>query len=190
MQAKKSSGKTENLSLRLDPKTKFILDFVSRINGQTITTIVERAIRASCDQIELPGSVPEGDFAVSFNWKHFWDPHEGVRTLKLLANPAYPTSFDEDELKGFIEAHRQFFYVAGRSRTPNSSMVHVLWPKIDEYRRIWLEEREKDYWAAGIAMTADLTAANVEPPHWPPAPNPSPKPTARRVGQIEDEIPF
>jgi hypothetical protein len=188
MQAKKSPGKTENLSLRLDPKTKFTLDFVSRINGQTITAIVERAIRASCDQVELSGSVKEGDFSVSFNWKHFWDPHDGVRTLKLFANPAYPTSFDEDELKSFVEAHKQFFYITGRLRTPNSSMVHVLWPKIEEYHRIWVEEREKDYWAAGHVMAADLHAANVERPEWPP--RPTPKPTAQGRGQMDDEIPF
>jgi hypothetical protein len=188
MLTKKSSGKTENLSLRLAPKTKFILDFVSRINGQTITTIVERAIRASCDQVELPGSVQEGDFAVSLNWKRFWDPHDGIRTLKLLANPAYPTTFDEDELKAFVESHKHFFYVAGRSRTPNGSMVHILWPKIEEYRRIWLAEREKDYWAAGHVMAADLSAANVEPPDWPP--RPTPHPAAQGRAQIEDEIPF
>ena len=41
MPPKKERGtKTETLSLRLDPKTKFILEFVARINGQTLTTVI------------------------------------------------------------------------------------------------------------------------------------------------------
>jgi hypothetical protein len=37
-------AKTETLSLRLDPKTKFMLDFLARVQGQSITTVVERAV--------------------------------------------------------------------------------------------------------------------------------------------------
>ncbi len=187
MQAKKERGtKTETLSLRLDPKTKFILEFASRINGQTITTIVERAIRASCDEVQINDG-NENDFAEIRNWKDFWDPDEGIRTLKLLASRNYPTTYDEDELKSFTEAHRDFFFYTGK-RIPNSPLVQVLWPKIENYRRIWLEQRDKDYWAAGNAMVADLTSAKVKPPSWPPTPLP-PSPPLRRVG-VEDEIPF
>ncbi len=78
------------LSLRLDPKTKFILEFVSRINGQTITTIVERAIRSSTDDIRLPS---ERDFESGPNWQHFWDPHEGVRTPKAAGLLNLPNHF-------------------------------------------------------------------------------------------------
>jgi hypothetical protein len=69
---KKDRGtKTQTLSLRLDPKTKFTLEFVARIKGQTLTTIVERAIRESCDQVTIGR-----DFGneKSFNWQSFWAP--------------------------------------------------------------------------------------------------------------------
>lgn len=184
MQAKKERGtKTETLSLRLDPKTKFILEFASWINGQTITTIVERAIRASCDEVQINDGA-ENDFAEIRNWTDFWDPDEGIRTLKLLASRNYPSTYYEDELKSFTEAHKAFFYTG--ERIPNSPLVQVLWPKIEDYRRIWLEQRDKDYWAAGNAMVADLISAKVNPPSWPPSP---PSLPLRRVG-VEDEIPF
>ena len=166
MKSQKDRGtKTEALSLRLDPKTKFILEFVSRINGQKITTIVERAIRGSCDEVRIEGE--ENDFQGP-NWKHFWDPDEGVRTLKLLAFPDYPTTYDEDELKSFTEVHKPFFYLQEfGGQTPDRSLVQILWPKIEEYRKIWRDQLDKDYWAAGNAMAADLKAAKIKPPAWP-----------------------
>src|SRR6185312_3703007 len=76
MALKKDRGsKTQTLSLRLDPKTKFTLEFVARIRGQTLTTIVERAIRESCDKVMIENF--EGD---ELNWLNFWDPEEGMRT--------------------------------------------------------------------------------------------------------------
>jgi hypothetical protein len=190
MLAKKDRGaKTESLSLRLDPKTRFILEFASRINGQTITTLVERAIRASCDKVRLSSDFGrEGP-----NWQDFWDPDEGVRTLMLLTSSDYPSSFDEDELKVFTEAHKVFFYLPGEGApTPNRSFVKVLWPKIDEYRGIWRDQLDKDYWAAGNTMVADLSSAKIKPPVWPPNPDPprsaSPRQSVR--GDMDDEISF
>jgi uncharacterized protein (DUF1778 family) len=163
MPPKKDRGsKTETLSLRLDPKTKFILEFVARINGQTLTTIVERAIRASCDQVKI-----ETMFGVTQNWQHFWDPEEGVRTLRLLASDGYQSTYDEDDLRSFTETHWEFFYTSEELLTPKRSFVEVLWPKIDEYRQIWRQQRESDYWAAGRTMAEDLGKAQLKAPLWP-----------------------
>jgi hypothetical protein len=165
MQTKKERGiKSQTLSLRLDPKTKFTLEFASRIKGQTITTLVERAIRASCDEIDLGG----GFKGQEINWKFFWEPDEGVRTLRLCGWPDYPTTYEEDELMSFVKAHLSFFYVRERPDEFNRPFLRILWPKIKEYRRIWQEQRAQDYWAAGKVMAADLLAAKMEPPIWPP----------------------
>jgi hypothetical protein len=194
MKTRRERGtKTETLSLRLDPKTKFILEFVSRINGQTITTIVDRAIRSSCDEVRLPRE----DYDESSNWKDFWDPHEGVRTLNLLACSTYPTTFDEDELRSFTEAHKEFFYLPDYElRKPNRALLQVLWPKIDEYRQIWRDHMDpdhmdKDYWAAGKAMVTDLVSAKIKPPTWPRVSSGSASQHANRQSRDDfDEIPF
>jgi hypothetical protein len=158
---KERSPKSQTLSLRLDPKTKFTLEFVARIKGQTLTTIVERAIREACDQVTIR------DFGnAELNWNSFWDPDEGVRTLRLLAQHNYPSTYDEDDLKQFTNMHRDFFYDSNWK--PRRAFVQLLWPKIEEYRRIWHQQRDSDYWAAGKAMAADLSAAQVAPPSWPP----------------------
>jgi hypothetical protein len=162
-QKKDRGAKTETLSLRMDPKTKFILEFVARINGQTLTTVVERAIRSSCDAVR----VGESESDVGFNWKHFWDPDEGVRTLSLLAYKKYPSTYDEDELLRFTIEHWEFFYRYSNAMDPRHDYVQILWPKIEEYRRTWIKHRESDYWVAGKAMAADLSAAKITPPAWP-----------------------
>jgi hypothetical protein len=179
MSSKKDGGKSSTLSLRLDPKTKFILEFAGRVKGQTITTVVERAIRASCSEVTVNGERGE-----SISWQDLWDPEEGVRTLKLVTCAGYPSTYDEDDLRRFAEVHSRFFF-GGDS--PNRAYVAVLWPKLEEYRRIWLEQREKDYWAAGRAMAADLQAAKVKPPTWPPEPRTA---TPLRRAEMDDEIPF
>jgi hypothetical protein len=162
MPPKKDRGtKTQTLSLRLDPKTKFSLEFVARANGQTLTTVVERAIRSSCDEVKIGSD--------EFNWQHFWDPDEGMRTLKLLACDAYRSTYDEDELRQFTVEHWRFFYVCQAADKPRRAYVQILWPKIEEYQRIWREQRESNYWAAGEAMAADLSAAHVAGPTWPPS---------------------
>jgi hypothetical protein len=186
-QKKDRGSKTETLSLRLDPKTKFSLEFVARVNGQTLTTIVERAIRASCDEVKI-GPIEYGE--PIYHWKDFWDPEEGVRTLKLLACQEYPSTYDEDDLRSFTNAHWEFFYTAKDATTPKRFFVDVLWPKIENYRQIWREQRDTDYWAAGRAMATDLTNAKLQAPRWPRESSPAERRNPITTNSLEDEIPF
>ena len=161
---KKRKKRTESLSIRLDPKTKFILDFVARVRGQSITTVVERAVKDAAD------TVTTGDGSIGSNgrnWIEFWDVNEGVRTLKLLSDPHYPKTYDEDELRHFTLANWPFFYTDSKGHKPKKIYVTVLWPKVEKYHDFWRETKSDDYWAAGEAMKADLVSARVEPPEWP-----------------------
>ena len=168
------------LSLRLDPKTKFIVEFVARIKGQSLTTVVERAIKDAAGGVTIgPEYDDRGDPIPSSNWADFWDASEGVRTLGLITDSAYPTTFDEDELKDFTVAHRPFFYTDARGFEPRRSFVDILWPKIEVYLKIWHETKRTDFWAAGEAMKADLAAARVAAPDWPPKSPPPAKPAAK-----------
>lgn len=193
---KQPRAKTLTLSLRLDPKTKFIVDFMSRIKGQSITTAVERSIKETADRLPIRSTVDDfGNEIREGMWSEFWDPSEGVRTLKLIACPYYPTTFDEDELKAFTEAHRDFFYVRNAGKEPRRAFVDILWPKIEEYLAIWREKKSTDYWAAGEAMKEDLAAARVQAPDWPIKPKlperpAAPAPTTASQADLEDEIPF
>jgi hypothetical protein len=190
---KARGAKTLTLSLRLDPKTKFILDFVARIKGQSITTVVERAIKETADGLSIRGWDERSTTSHDSKWSDFWDPDEGVRTLRLLTNSGYPSTFDEDELKAFTLAHWQFFYLDHRGNEPKRRFLQILWPKIDRYIEIWRAKKSTDYWAAGEAMKADLAAARVAAPDWPPSFVAPAKPTAKvpeSAPDPDEDIPF
>jgi hypothetical protein len=189
-------SKTETLSLRLDPKTKFMLDFIARIQGQSITTVVEKAVREAANKTGI--SAPDEQY--DRYWSDFWDPSEGIRTLNLIADKSYETTYDEDELHNFTVTHWPFFYTNASSDTPRRPYIDLLWPKIGHYLDIWREKRNEDYWAAGKEMAADLTAAKVAAPDWPVV---SAKPTTNALSgaktsgpresfsaDLDDEIPF
>lgn len=182
-------SKTESLSLRLDPKTKFILEFVARINGQSITTVVERAIKAWADDVRIPEFDSHGNQVDSVNWKSFWDPNEGVRTLKLLASESYPTNYEEDELREFTLIHWEFFYTDPGGRSPRRTFLEILWPDIQRYLDIWRKQTRGNFWAAGEAMKASLSAANVASPHWPRKITKAAS-ASKPPGELDDEIPF
>jgi hypothetical protein len=179
-------SKSETLSLRIDPKIKFILEFVARMRGQSITTVVERAIR------EAANNVCVGEGESEKNWADFWDADEGVRTLRLLADPSYPSTFEEDQKREFAKVHWQFFYTDSNAKFVRAAYVRILWPQFQDYMETWVNERRHNNWAAGDAMKEALLAAQIEPPEWPPG-----APKTKLKGQIkgalsdlDDEIPF
>jgi hypothetical protein len=174
--------KTQTLSLRLDPKTRFILDFLGRIRGQSITTIIERAIKESAD------NDPVGD-SNKKNWRYYWDPDEGVRTLRIISDGDVFTSFEEDEILSFTKAHSEFFYISESTHNIHTGYCRVLWKKMKEYMEIWQATQTEDYWAAGKAMARDLLQAKIQPPQWPRSGKPATSATAKR-GAIDDDIPF
>jgi hypothetical protein len=188
MKEAKRGAKTESLSLRIDPKTKFILEFMVRATGIRITDLIERAIKDYAEKIV----VGNGDFSSTKNWLHYWHPDDGVRTLNTIFDSDVRTSFEEDEIASFVEQHQDFFFVGGTNRQPILVFVQVLWPKIDEYLRHWREHKSSDRWATGTLMLQAIKAAGMKGPEWPKVAASARKPAmvgAKRE-DMDDEIPF
>ncbi len=163
--------KTETLSLRLDPKIKFILDYTVRVTGMSITGAVERAIQAYAAQM--------GDKAPS--WEDIWDVSEGVRTLRMLATPGVPTTFEDDDLIRFVSRHWVYFYhKAPQHQAQNEwplviEYVDALWPKIHEYIELWRKSDKSEYGSkVAQMMTDDLSESGLNPPDWPGVTEPLP----------------
>ena len=146
---------------------KFVMDFVARIRGQSLTTVIERAIQDAAESASY--DEPSSGQGHPKRWVDFWDPSEGVRTLRLLADMAYPSTFDEDQIREFTLAHWPFFYEAADGATPCRLYVGILWPAIDGFLEFWRDHRSTKHWAAGQIMAEHLKNSGVEPPQWPPA---------------------
>lgn len=195
---KRKSLKSETLTIRLDPKTRFMLEFISRLRGQTITTVVERAISDAADQASI---VDEGN---ERTWRSFWHISDGVRALRLAQNQSLYPTYEEEQLLNFAMNHKPFFMIKGFDEwVPDEKYADILWPKINEYLGTWLRTRANDHWAAGKMMRDDIEAAGVKAPVWPPVdPTAKKKEEASSFGRagpatrpgssshLDDDIPF
>jgi hypothetical protein len=185
----KRGARTESLSLRIDPKTKFILEFMVKVTGYRVTDLIERAIRDYADKTTVGG-----DFNNEKNWLNFWHPEDGVRTINMIFDKDIRTNFEEDEIGDFIEQHDGFFFSGtGQARKPVTPFVQVLWPKIYEFIEHWREHKASDRWATGSLMLQAIKAAGMRGPDWPlgaKSPTPIEPKASKKRGDMDDEIPF
>lgn len=188
MKDTKRGNRTESLSLRIDSKTKFILEFMVRVTGYRITDLIERAIKDYADKTTVGD---DGQFGSSTkNWLTYWHPEEGVRTINLIFDKDIRTSFEEDEIADFIEQHSEFFFSGtGQQRKPLSAFVQVLWPKLPEYLEHWRENKSHDRWGTGGQMLQAIKSAGMRGPDWPRGAKSSTPPKSP-TSDLDDEIPF
>lgn len=174
----KRPSKSETLTIRLDPKTRFMLEFVSRLRGQTITTVVERAISSAADR----ATIGFGDDEQS--WRDFWSVYEGERALKIAAEPTLHPTYEEEKRLEFTRRFWPFFYHDRKGQIFRDEFVDILWPHIDYLISSHDEMKARDI-NAGPSLMADLlNDAKVDPPQWPPPPQ-------HNFGSdFPDELPF
>lgn len=195
---KRQKAKTQTLSLRLDPKTRFVLEFMAKIRRQSITTVVEDAIRYTAKDTTV------GHESDERTWEAYWDTSDGVRAMLILADRKIPSTFEDDELRSFLKAHIEFFSADFDLDRPDRINVDIIWPRIDEYLTMWLETKRSEPWAAGHQMAYTLQSAGIDAPEWPRAKKEPPEPKRADFGgggdfgrsggsfdkEIDDEIPF
>lgn len=135
---------------------------MAKLKRQSITTIVEDAIRRAGAEMVVNPMDQE-----SRTWRDYWDVSDGVRSMRILADPEMPSDYDDDELRDFLGAHIEFFSGSNQLSDPDRINVAVLWPSIEEYVATWQDTKRTDPWAAGATMVQALERAGVEPPQWP-----------------------
>ena len=120
----KRTGKTEVLSMRMDPKTRFLVDVLARLRGQSISTVVERAILEAADSARI------GDGNEIKTWRDYWSVSDGVRALNLAAEQYLYPSYDDEYKVEFARTHWPFFYSSASAKFPREHYVDILWPRI------------------------------------------------------------
>lgn len=181
----KRPSKSETLTIRLDPKTRFMLEFVSRLRGQTITTVVERAIRDAADRAVLHHQDERGN-SYDTTWRDYWSVFEGERALKIAVEDDLHPTFEEDQRLAFAKQFSDFFW--SKNGTILTAYIEVLWPKIDEFIDIYERTKTDNYFAAGYAMKEALSAAKLATPDWPKKASSKVAPSHSR--DLDEEIPF
>jgi len=171
--------KTESLTIRLDPRTRFMLDFLGRHRDQTITKVIERAVEKFAEDTDNRVHPAGFESVTELGWRDYWHPHEGVRAIKLAVLGGLRPTAEEERLREFVRAHEPFFaqynhYEAedgvfdGAEYEFKNESIAVLWDRIDAFIDLWEQTRPTDRYAAGSAMRECLEAAGVPAPEWPP----------------------
>src|SRR5665213_2107712 len=124
----KKPQKTEVLSMRMDPKTRFVLEVLARYRGQSISTVVERAIVEAAENIRIGGDHHGND---SKNWKDFWHVNEGVRWLLLASDQSLFPTFEDEYRLAFTRTHWPFFYTSSGCKCHREAMIEILWARLD-----------------------------------------------------------
>lgn len=129
-------GNVKLTQFRFDPKTRWAIELIAHQRGPeaTATSAVRKAIHDAAARLNLGGH----------RWDELYDDEEGVRILRCLAIPEYELSDDEEELRAFVLAHREFFYSDPAATKPRPAAVALLWPKISEYRSHWITTRREN----------------------------------------------
>ncbi len=183
------TGRSETLTIRLDPKSRFILEYLSRLKGQTITTVVERAIVAAASQesVQDPDWPNQPD-----SWQRFWDVSDGCRALRMAERSEFYPTYEEEKRLAFCKEHWPFFWTSPKRTTFLNHYVDVLWPRIDEFVQIHEDQKASNYFAAGQAMKEALSKAKLRSPEWPiPAKKvEEPEKSAIHFRDMDDDIPF
>jgi hypothetical protein len=183
MKEPKRGGRTESLSLRIDPKTKFILEFMVRITSIRITDLIEKAIKDYADKTTTSDEYPN-------TWLHYWHPEDGIRSLSMLMDDTLPSTYEEDEIADFVKQHKRFFFISDDIRKPMQAFIQVLWPDINHYVEHWRDHKASNRWATGELMLAAIKRADMKGPDWPIVAKPTESVIAKTIGPIDDDIPF
>jgi hypothetical protein len=180
----KRGAKTEVLSMRMDPKTRFVVEFLARVRGQSISTVVERAIQEAADNTTIR---IDGSNSYYNTWKDYWHVSEGIRFLMVASDKNLYSTFDEEYKVSFAKTHWPFFYVSSQCDQYIEWSIEVLWPRIDEFVDLWTRTKTTDYFAAGKAMREAISQAGLQAPDWPAETSGSGK---RAINDLDDDIPF
>lgn len=184
-------GKSESLTIRLDPKTRFMLEFVARLRGQTITTVVERAISAAADAAKVPQYNQYGNADSENTWRDYWDVLEGITVLNIARDSELHPTYEEERYLAFAKKHAAFFFaIPDKEQGYKPHYIEILWPRIDEFVALDDSTRGTDYFAAGKAMAEAIRAAGVKAPEWPPVEKPKAAASSKAPSFDDSDIPF
>lgn len=173
---RKKPQKSESLTIRLDPKMRFALEFVARIKGQTITKVIERAVIEAADR----ANIDDDNGYDKLNWHSYWDVNEGVRTIHLAQDSRTHPSFEEEEMLDFIKFHWRYFSYDRLLRSLDREKIEVLWPHMSEIMDLWRETKSTQRNSASWLMNNILADAGIKQKEKSESPEDS----------IGDEIPF
>jgi len=159
---------------------RFALEFVARLNGQTITKVIERAVTEAADRTKVDDGNNHYD---SPNWRAYWDVNEGIRAINLAVDENTHPTFEEEEMLDFVRSHWVFFSNDAGLKRLRRDNIEIIWPNMSDLLDTWrMTKSTTERGAATKLLRRILQGAGMEERAWTP-PNKS-------ADDLDSEIPF
>lgn len=156
------SPKTHAVTVRFDDKTKFMLDFITRVSGASVTTTIERALKDAASEVLISHKID----VMPSSWFDYWHVVEGVRELNVILDKDYRkkySTFEEEEKVNFVLENRLFFFKLDSPLELDPQKVDVLWVALDIIIERWNETKRDRPDHMKKLMTKKLLEAGVPP---------------------------
>lgn len=108
MTIKKAPKKTDALTLRLDPRVKFLIELLSRVGHQSITGVIESAVsRLAHDRkVGLAGS----ELSLAYASERIWSPIESDRVVNMAMFAPSLLNHEEGCIRAVLEGANHIFF--------------------------------------------------------------------------------
>ncbi|UQI38781.1 hypothetical protein [Vreelandella venusta] len=139
----KSSNPTISVSLRIDPKTKYLIDLLARDQKRTITGVIEWAIERAAAQEQFESDDYNNGPSFRDMIDVLWSTDEAMRLIALAMNKASLLDYDELRIWETIKASPDLWLINNPGSMPklemswiNASMVQLYWePLVDHVQQ-------------------------------------------------------
>jgi len=188
---KKSGGgrlsRSETVTVRLDPKLRYLAELASRKQRRTLSSFIEWAIENSMKQVDLSeqdGMYKGGDFDKSIMdvAGNLWDVDDADRFLRLALSYPQLLTYEEQVLWKLIRSNGSVWRGYFHGNPP-----HTWTWVISEGNLIYQNVRK--HWDDFVAVSKGEAGESILP-KWKETGTPKPMPQAKITDELEDEIPF
>lgn len=108
MTIKKTPKKTDALTLRLDPRVKFLIELLSRVGHQSITGVIESAVsRLAHDRKVVLASAEQ---SLVYASERIWSPIESDRVVNMAMFTPSLLNHEEGCIRSVLEGANHIFF--------------------------------------------------------------------------------
>jgi hypothetical protein len=170
-------ARSETVTIRLDPKMRYLAELASRVHRRTLSSYIEWAIEGSFSQI-YP-SAAASSLPLSEDASRLWDVDEPDRFVTLASS--FPDLLTHEEQRRWKLIRENGFLWKGRY-VEESGVRRWTWDSTRSSSLIL--DRLREHWDAFVSVARD-EASLTDLPKWPKVQSP-PAPDTEE----DDDLPF
>lgn len=181
-EARKGGGgklsRSETVTVRLDPKLRYLAELAARLHRRTLSSYVEWAIEASLE--DTKPAIDGRGRSIKDDAEYLWDVDEADRFARLALRYPHLLSHEEQVRWKLIRENGYLWKgsFTGRRR-------EWTWT-VDENSFVY--PRLREHWAA-FCRAADTGEGKEKLPTWPKT-DPAPPKASNGFDDMDDDIPF